>query len=457
MAGNLTQLQWVPPPIGTWNLTHDCSSHARFVNTIIRKSESGLENLDMCAVDVDALYGYAITSLPFTRDESARNVTRARIAIWYLAVCESPVFETQPSQCSGDYYCLTALEFRNSILAMIREAQSGGGDCLGEVLSSLDIKGNADMAGIGVSRVTITKVQQHLRSAQVMTSFCIEAFLIIAFLMADAAAQVRHNRAPHSRREKISDTLRAVLPTFYWSSVVLSLGITSASFKDSFEAANGGRFDQAEKWSKGESIYSPYDIELAVMASLFSALPPLMAGIMLRQSSQRRRLLNVIILSFLEIFPTPIFIIFMQGGSLPEADNGAQVMYNLPFVRNPYAGLYAITAFPFFLSMMLIGWIVLLCRREKSGQAKVPSRPSTCIVVSSWVVQVILLALMISALIILFLTRAKIIDAGDDSQLEWSFGQVLALTTWIPILVDFVYTICGKHHTSSLITPYDRD
>lgn len=438
MVGNLTELQWVPPPIGTWNLTHDCSSHARFVSTILRKSP--LEGSDMCAFDVDALYEYVASSLPSTFQDSAENFTRTRIAIWYLSVCESSLNETHPSQCYGDDSCLTALDFRNSIFAMIRDPQLSAGECLREVLSSLDVKGNADMAGIGVSRVTSTQLQQHLRSAQVMTSFCIEAFLIIMLLMAAAAAQIRQNRAPHSRRDKISDAFRAILPTFYWSSVILSLGITVASLKASFEAAEGGRIEQLMKWKEGESIYSPYDTQLAVMASLFRAFPPLVAGIMLRQSSQRRCLLNIIILSFLEILPTLLVITFISGNF--------QWVYDSQSIGIPYVGLYAITAVAFLFPMILMGWIVLLCRRKKSA-AKFPSHPSTCIVVSTWVVQVILLALMISALIILFLVRAKIIDAGDDSQLEWSFGQVLALTTWIPIVVDFIYTICGKPHTPS--------
>lgn len=264
-------------------------------------------------------------------------------------------------------------------------------------------------------------------------------------LMAAAAAQIRQNRAPQRPGDKIFDAFRAVLPTFYWSSVILSLGITVASLKASFEAADGGRIEQLIKWREGESIYSPYDTQLAVMASLFSAFPPLVAGIMLRQSSQRRRLLNIIIMSFLEILPTLLVTTFTSGNS--------QLVYDSQFIEIPYVGLYVITAVVFLFLMILMGWIVLLCCRKKSGAAKISS---TCIVVSTRVVQVILLALMISALIILFLTRAKIIDAGDDSQSEWSFGQVLALTTWIPIVVDFVYTICGKPHTPSLMTPYDR-
>lgn len=161
MAGNSTQFQWVPPPIGTWNLTADCSSYARFVSTILRRS-SGMK-VDMCGFDVDALHEYVASSISSTYQKSDQNFTRTRTAIWYLSACERPTNSTQSFQCYGDHYCLTSLDFHNNISSIIDQSQSGQGDCLAELLSSLDIKGNADMAGIGVSTMTPSQLQQNLR------------------------------------------------------------------------------------------------------------------------------------------------------------------------------------------------------------------------------------------------------------------------------------------------------
>lgn len=158
MAGNLSHLQWVPPPIEEWNLTKDCSSYARFVSTMLRKSEPG--TLDMCAFDVYALHDYVDWSLPSTFQRSDENFTSSRTAMWYLSVCdEDPraTSKTWSSPCHGDPSCDTAIDFLNNTISMI--FQSLQGVCLKELRSSLNVQGNADMAGIGVSRVTQSQLQ----------------------------------------------------------------------------------------------------------------------------------------------------------------------------------------------------------------------------------------------------------------------------------------------------------
>lgn len=280
-----------------------------------------------------------------------------------------------------------------------------------------------------------------------MASFCIEAFLIIAFLTAYNVAHLSLNRELSSRTKKILDAFGAVLPTFYWSSVLLSLGIIVASLKVSSEATAGGSADQLKKWRKGESSYSPYDRQLVALASFLSALPPFMAWIMLRQSSRRRRLLNTLILPFIGIPVIPLVI--MSAISDPEwlFDNAAGQVVDLWLYDMEAMKISSYTAIASLSLSVLIGLIVFLSHRKKTRSAKVSSRHSTCKMIFTGLVQVVLLAIMIGALIVFFFFRTKIIDAGDTSQLEWSFGQVLALTTWIPVVVDFVYSLRGQFHT----------
>lgn len=277
-----------------------------------------------------------------------------------------------------------------------------------------------------------------------MASFCIEAFLIMAFLTAYAVANLRRNDALPNRRRKILDAFRAVLPTFYWSSVLLSLGIIVASLKASADASGGGQAGQLAKWRKGESSYSLYDTQLAAMASLMSALPSFMAGIMLWQSSRRRRLLNTIILPFLAILLIPLAIISISWNSQLDWRSTLRQIVDLPLPDMQVMKLYALTASFTLILTLLGGLILLLYSRKKAGSAQVLSQQLTCMMLFTGLVQVVLLAMMIGALIVFFFIRAKIVGAGDNSQLDWSFGQVLALTTWIPVVVDFFYTICGK-------------
>lgn len=282
-----------------------------------------------------------------------------------------------------------------------------------------------------------------------MIAFCIQAFLVIVFLKAHAFTPSRRNRAPLNRGEKFSDAVRAVLPTFYGSSVLLSLGIIAASLKTSVDASGGGQAEQFESWRKGESSYSVYDMQLAVIASYLSVLPTCMAGIMLRQFSRRRRLLINLILPFLVILLLP-FIIIQGTWDSNLGDNSAGFVVYFPLDYTLVIQVYTWTVSISVVLVPLIGLIVLHCSLKKSGLTQMPSLHSTWMRKFMGLLQVVLLALMIGGLIIFFFIRAKIIAAGDNSQLEWSFGQVLALTTWIPVAVDFVYTMCCKFHTPGL-------
>lgn len=432
---------------------------------MLRKSEP--TTVDMCAFDVYALHEYVDSSLPSTFLRSDENFTSSHTAIWYLSVCDEDLTaKTWSSPCHDDHSCDTAIDFLNNTISMIFQALQGQGVCLKELRSSLNVQGNADTAGIGVSRVTPSQLQQHLKSAQVMTSFCIEAFLVIAFLTASAVTHLRSKRAPRNRGETFLDALRAVLPTFFWSSVLLSLGIIVASIKARDDASGGlqtnpgqahqWESDQLESWREGESIYSPYDRHLAAMASFLSALPPMMAGIMLLQSSRRRRLLIALIPASLAILLIPCAIMPI-GWNYDFDRTAAGRVINFRFSDTLALNLYAMIAFASLALLTAVVPIAWLSVHRKSGTAQMPSRPSTCTVIFTGLVQFFLLATMIGELILLFFIRAKIIDAGDSSQLEWSFGQVLALTTWIPVAVEFVYTICGKFHIPDLIQLDYRD
>ncbi|KAK2764837.1 hypothetical protein CKAH01_15718 [Colletotrichum kahawae] len=113
----------------------------------------------------------------------------------------------------------------------------------------------------------------------------------------------------------------AILPTFYYSSVLLSLGIVIASLKFMISNVEFAQEDRLLQWQRGESTYSPYDIRLATIASLFSTLPPLMAGFMLRMHSERRRLFNVAILRFLGMLLLTVTIMAFSdiiGSPIPE-------------------------------------------------------------------------------------------------------------------------------------------
>lgn len=180
----------------------------------------------------------------------------------------------------------------------------------------------------------------------------------------------------------------------------------------------------------------------------------MMVSIMLGQSSRRRGLLNALIPPLLALLLLPHAIMPVTWNYDFDRIAAGQVI-NFRFydtLQMNYAAMTAFSGLALFISGVPVAEWLAGCRvRKVFGTAQMPTRHSTCKMIFTGLVQVVLLATMIGELILFFFIRAKIIDAGDDSQLEWSFGQVLALTTWIPIAVDFIYTMCGKFHTPGLI------
>ncbi|KAK7185922.1 hypothetical protein PSPO01_08172 [Paraphaeosphaeria sporulosa] len=49
-----------------------------------------------------------------------------------------------------------------------------------------------------------------------------------------------------------------------------------------------------------------------------------------------------------------------------------------------------------------------------------------------------------------YLRTEAIHDAGGiDRDTEWNFGQILAVATWIPVLMEFVYFFVFSNHLSN--------
>lgn len=144
MSRNITSLWWPNPPRIDllWNVTTDCLLFGDFAHSIVRTSP----DLDFCAVNINALVSLAKSSVlashPRLREYNIG--TPLQIASWYLAGCG-----LNASDPTCDTTCLSALNFRDQVRAELDKSTNM--TCIGELRSSLGIKGNADIAGVGVS------------------------------------------------------------------------------------------------------------------------------------------------------------------------------------------------------------------------------------------------------------------------------------------------------------------
>lgn len=136
MAPNYSFLSWVPPLIDQWDFT-DCSPYARFSSTLFRRN---VENdvSDLCAIDVEALHAYVLSSLPAEFQASGHDLTSRKTAYWYLSNCgfglSTSRDSTFPDQCSKDQYFKTAGQLRNKVYDMLNH-----NTCVDEMRAALDI------------------------------------------------------------------------------------------------------------------------------------------------------------------------------------------------------------------------------------------------------------------------------------------------------------------------------
>ncbi|KAK7977108.1 hypothetical protein PG996_003180 [Apiospora saccharicola] len=104
---------------------------------------------------------------------------------------------------------------------------------------------------------------------------------------------------------------------------------------------------------------------------------------------------------------------------------------NGPF---PYAFLAGIVIFSY---LSVSGLLTLIVASNKSPRWAFPHRYKTFV---GFAAHIFCLGMMWSTLFQLWYFRGYI-DTGEGSTIaEWSFGQILALATWVPVLVEFGYT-----------------
>ncbi|KAF6832874.1 hypothetical protein CMUS01_06746 [Colletotrichum musicola] len=392
---NLTR--WAPPPIETWDLRADCVLYAEVASSIWKSAAN-----DTCSLDVDALHDYVLSSLPTNISRPARQQT----ALWYLATCDKVDGDRSGREQTA------ALDFRFKVLSMPIH-----GHCDKELRSAFDIKGNADIAGAGV-----------------VASLCIESLLVTAFVVVWALrpARPRGRQYKHrsAERRAVEGAFEAVLPTFYWSSAVLSLGIISGAL---IAAAPTYKRDQVMRWKQRRAPYNLYDAHLAATAASFSLLPPSIAGLILQQTSGRhRRLLNAAVMPILAVLFVPLCYL-----TLTAKHTGIEGIVVMAYIRRTMSLVEDYTAIAIAMTLT----ILTICE-SLAGVVAWKGRRAKALI---YVVLAFLLATLWTTLALLFVARNVVIEfsGGDDPQSEWGFGQVLALTTWIPVVIDFFYTLSG--------------
>ncbi|KAK1535885.1 hypothetical protein CPAR01_09427 [Colletotrichum paranaense] len=474
---------WASLPNLTWNVTANCSSLGNFANSIIRTSPK----LDYCNVHINALSNLVQSSFKTNSTGELGYGTPQQIASWYLSACGC-VSMIANATCDVETTS-SALDFIDAV--QLELEKSANTTCIDELRWSLGIQGNADIAGVGV-----------------MVTFCIEAWLIIAFYVAKVVEYYAGNRILKALEDpKTASQIGGCLVT--------------ASIHTAAAASGNGQDRQVERWMAGEDL-TVYDSQLSALASLFSIQVTFMASLMLQEAARRRGLViltTVAVLALLGVLlVTLVSLIVWQTVQLPKVVE--QLLQDtLQSDRRVRVFLQVSVSVTVFM-MAICSLTVLVVTYMKKGTAgkEVPSTPEAgesdqdsdpkseedglssnrtggqekqpptqiigdkedqtsqnvgvggsslgqtsgkreqstpskaakgeqspaqLLAAESRVVQTILMGMMLATLGIFFDFREQTINSGaaGDPQLEWSFGQIMVLTTWVPVILIFWSTL----------------
>ncbi|KXH60129.1 hypothetical protein CNYM01_10288 [Colletotrichum nymphaeae SA-01] len=518
MSHNITLPWWATLPNLKWNVIANCTSFANFAKDILRTSPAW----DYCDIRVNALFSLVQSSLEINSTGELGYGTPQQIASWYLSSCVC-VPGISNATCDVETSS-SALNFLHAVRSQLDRDEIA---CFGELCSILGITGNADISGIGV-----------------MVTLCIEAGLIIGFLVAQTAEYFKGPFSLIPDRRGISESLmiafKVILLEFYWSSVLLSLGITIASIITATTALGDESSEQVELFG-ASVVLALHNSRLSAMASLYSTQATFMASLMLLEPGRHRRLLNLAILPILgalllvliilsnQYFKSrlihvgllfrhvtkggqdegPVLQVFViitlfmmaicgvtalldahkntsavsqdEESTVQITEQGKQSMTptvnKREYVSHPSLGQEQQTTSPTVgtkdsslnpatgnrqeptdstaekkgsVSNLEAG------KGEQSSKARKRESPkeqhsltrttgkrrplrSRLFVVEIRVMKVILMIMMLMTLMRFWSFRGSTITSNADPQLEWSFGQIVALTTWVPVIIDFWY------------------
>ncbi|KAK1709603.1 hypothetical protein BDP67DRAFT_116246 [Colletotrichum lupini] len=420
---NTTNWQ-APPRYLHWNTSAECALFADVAQSILRTYSDDPVVQDYCAVNVNALHAYFQSSLPLYLRNTTGRATSSQVASWYMLGCSAGSL-TSDMPCESDE-CLSAVDFRHAILAEIREHST----CIKELRSHLQLQGNADIAGIGIT-----------------ISLCIESFLIFVLLVANIAEFFHRPKSSSSSKVgRVRDACRAVLPTFYWSSVIFNLGIVIASLNTAVAVSGDGQLEVIARWRAG-GTFAAYDTQLATLISGFSFQPTFMAGLMMiAEPGRRRRALNTAIIPVLGLLLIPLLCMTLSWYSrFPETVSRlfSDDLEINTMVRLTLFVSFCVTWFLLVLSGVTVG---VVYRRVPGESRQVSIASSSRLVTLVYLLHMVSLATMFTTLVVFFWLRNSTIKnaGGSDPQVDWGFGQVVALTTWIPVFVDDFYNYWGK-------------
>ncbi|WQF77305.1 hypothetical protein CDEST_02319 [Colletotrichum destructivum] len=417
---------WVPgtDATGSKNLTweqldfnRNCSYWGHWLSAMLQTDS--WDPKTTIGMSVESAMEYYASAMP-----KGYTTTFDEVAKWFAYnMYHTPVPENSESP---DYY-LFSKRFNDTVLYGPKP------HCPTEFCKAVGYTGNQDLCGIGV-----------------VVSYYLEGILATMYLLAFTVHQMRRHLdknvyekpRPTQKQgagERILDAFRGSLDIFLGGAMLISVAMLGASV---YSSATNFK-ERSESNPDLPTSDSIYEMALALIASNFSVFPVMLLYALAKHDGHRKWLHRSVLLLLWGLSVTVVYL-----APRGEVDYALRKSGHRNFECDQRGSQYwkAVKATQFLVIGLPLMWLVVTIFLTTGF--KIPGmvdRPWVKRWRSMWRLSVAWVNMLIMWAILAYFTqfRQKIIDAagGLDKNDKWTFGQVLALAAWVPIVVEILYIL----------------
>ncbi|KAK2051565.1 hypothetical protein LY76DRAFT_584701 [Colletotrichum caudatum] len=417
---------WVPgeDASGSKNLTWDqldfnrnCSHWGHWLSSMIQTdSWNPKETIGMSLPSAMVYYAGAMPD--------GYHTTFDEVAKWFAYNMYHTPF---PENATEPEYYIFSERFNNTVLLGPKS------HCPKEYCKAVGYTGNQDLCGIGV-----------------VVSYYIEGILATMYLVAFTIHQMRQHlhsdvykkpRPVHKRGvgNRIFDAFRGSLDIFLGGAMLISVAMLGAS-------VYAGATNVRERTGANPDLPSPdsiYETALSLIASNYSVFPVMLLYALAKHDGHRKWLHRSVLFLLWGLCVTVVYL--APRGELDyELRKSGQSSFDCDQRGSRYWPVVKATQF-LVIALPLL-WLVTTVFLTTGF--KIPGmvdKPWVKRWRSMWRLMVAWVNMLIMWGILVYFTffRQKIIDAADglDKNDKWTFGQVIALAAWAPVLAEVFYIL----------------
>ncbi|KAL2879320.1 hypothetical protein SGCOL_005448 [Colletotrichum sp. CLE4] len=290
---------------------------------------------------------------------------------------------------------------------------------------------------------------------KVVVSYYLEAILATMYLVAFTIHQVRRHfnknlweKTRPKQKQRLSgrilDSFRGSLDMFLSGSMLIAVAMLGASV---YSAATNFK-ENSETNPDLPSADARYEQALALIASNYSVFPVMLLYALAKHDGHRKWLHRSVLALLWGLSVTVVYLAPRAEIDYKERKSGHR---NFDCDQRGSQYWPVVKATQFLVIALPIIWL-LLTLFVTTG-FKIPGmidKPWIKRWRSCWRMLVAWINLLVMWGILGYFThfRQKIINAADgiDKNDKWTFGQVLALAAWVPIIAELLYILICKFH-----------